>query len=358
LNPDTGEPIAVHVSKYHPGEPQALGNAWTRVPIRGESTDRLNVIHLFDSLRPGQARGVPWFAPVLETLKQIGKWSDSELNAAVVSSLWAVFMEMDAEAFDELFEDDAKSKIVNDAQKWSGKIESGKVVNLLPGEKAEMKTPGRPNPAFDPFYQAMVARLGTALGIPKEVLLMHFQSSYTAARGAFMMAGRRWITRREKIAKMWCQPIYELWLAHEVAAGRIACPGFFASKMIRAAWCSATWTGDGFGSVDPVKDVTAAKMRVEMGISTLQAESVQYDGVDWDTKQRQRAKEVARQREDGTLIASSSSDAPPILVDPGDNGSDDDTEAPPAAPAPAPALPTPQPSRTPAPQRRLPGPRG
>lgn len=152
---------------------------------------------------------------------------------------------------------------------------------------------------------------------------MHFQSSYTAARGALLMAWRGFTQRREKVAKMLCQPVLELWLANEVSQGRIACPGFFSDPDIRAAWCSAMWTGDGPGSVDPVKEVIAAEKRVAMGISTLQAESIAYDGQDWEAKQRQRAKEVAQQKRDGT--------APPLL--PGAQPAPQDPNADPNAPA-------------------------
>lgn len=341
LNPETSEAIAVYIAKYHPGDFRGKANTWTRVEMRG-ATGRRNVLHLFDMVRPGQVRGVPWIAPILEPLRQLNKWSDAELNAAVVSSLWVVFMEMDADAFTDLFDDQSAEKVIKKGLDWSGNIESGKAVNLLPGEKAEMKTPGRPNPQFDPFFQAMCAQLGMALGLPKEVMLMHFQSSYTAARAAFMMAWRRWNYRRDKIAKMLCQPVLELWLANEVRLGRISCPGFFSNRATRAAWCGAVWTGDGPGSVDPVKEVTAAKMRVELGISTKQAESVQHDGIDWDTKQTQRAEEVKREREDGT--ASSPAQPAASSEPPDNNGSDDDTEVPPTmpnAPAPAPAMPLP-----------------
>lgn len=328
LDPETGMPIAIHIAKKHPGD-WRTGNTWTRVEVRGANTDRRNVLHLFDTLRPDQVRGVPWIAPIIEPLKQLQKWSDSELNAAVVSSIYAVFMEMDAEAFGDLYDDDAAGKIIKDAQKWSGEMESGKVVNLLPGEKANMQSPGRPNPLFDPFWTAMVRQMGMALGMPYEVLVMHFQSSYTAARGALLMAWRGFSQRREKTAKMLCQPVLELWLANEVSQGRIACPGFFADADIRAAWCASMWTGDGPGSVDPVKEVTAAEKRVAMGISTLQAESVAYDGQDWDAKQRQRAKEVAQQKRDGTAPAllPGAQPAPTNAADPNADLGDDDTEA-------------------------------
>jgi lambda family phage portal protein len=325
LDPETCEPIAIHVAKYHPGDFRVAKNSWQRIEIRGKETGRRNVIHLFDMVRPGQVRGVPWIAPIIEPLKQLGKWSDAELNAAVTSAIWAIAVTMDHEAFQEVFDDDTATTLINsNLQTRSRTFESGKVINYLPGESMEIKTPGRPNPAFDPFWTAMVRQVGMVLGVPYEVLVMHFQSSYTAARGALLVAWRRWNQRREKLAKGLCSPVVELWMANEVARGNVAAPGFFASKLVRAAWTQATWTGDGPGSVDPVKDVTAAKMRVELPISTLQAESIAHDGVDWETKQQQRAKEIARQREDGTLPAAPT--AAPSEPSEDDEDNDDDTE--------------------------------
>ena len=84
-----------------------------------------------------------------------------------------------------------------------------------------------------------------------------------------------------------------------MAEGRIAARGFFADDVVRHAWCKAQWVGDGPGSIDPSKEVKAAADRVNLGISTLQAESILHDGVDWETKHRQRTKETAAQKRDG-----------------------------------------------------------
>lgn len=302
LHPTTRETIAVHVARMHPADALGKSNTWSRVPVRGGSTGRLNVLHSFQPLRPGQVRGVPWIAPILEPLKQLGRWTEAELNAAVTSSIFSVFLKMDPEAFQDIFDEDAQGEIVNQAGKWSGDMESGKAINLLPGEEPVSVAPTRPNPAFDPFWLAMVRQIGMALEIPVEVLILHFQSSYTAARGAMLMAAKFWRRRRDRLVTNICQPVHDLWLAEEVAAGRIRAPGFFDDPVIRAAWCGGVWTGDGPGSLDPAKEVTAARDRVELGISTLDAESVAYDGIPWKLKQRQRAKEVAQQKADGTYV--------------------------------------------------------
>jgi lambda family phage portal protein len=295
----TGEALAVHVARRHPGDYLAGANEWDRVPVRGEKTGRRNVLHLFKPLRPGQVRGVPWIAPIIEPLKQLGRWTDAELHAAVVSGLNATFVTMDPDAFDTLYDDDAKGAMVEKAASWSGEIESGQSINLLPGESITSPTPGRPNPEFDPFWSAMVRSIGMALEMPFEVLTMHFQSSYSAARAALLMAWKGFRSRRDMLATYLCQPVFELWLTDEVAEGRIDAPGFFADELVRAAWCGAIWTGDGPGSIDPSKEVDAAQKRVDLGISTKQAESILHDGIDWQAKHEQRVREINAEKAAG-----------------------------------------------------------
>lgn len=299
VDDSTGEALAVHIARRHPGDSLSQGNSWERVAMRGEKTGRRNVLHIFRQIRPNQVRGVPMIAPILEPLKQLARWTDAELNAAVVSSLFSVFIKMDPDAFQDMFDEDAQGAIVDKASSWSGEMESGKAINLLPGESIETSTPGRPNPQFDPFWSAMVRQIGMALEIPFEVLIMHFQSSYSAARGALLMAWKVFKARRDMIITQLCQPVYELWLADEVAEGRISAPGFFVDPLVRAAWCGAMWTGDGPGSLDPTKEVTAARDRIDLGISTKDSESVAYDGISWATKHKQRVKEVEAERKAG-----------------------------------------------------------
>lgn len=321
IAPQTGEAVAVHVADRHPGDLRGSASIkWTRVAIRGNATGRLNVLHLMKPLRFGQLRGVPWIAPILEPLKQLGKWTDNELAAAVASSIFSVFVKMDPEAFEDLFKDTRQAQAALDgAEKWSGELTGSKAVNLLPGEDITTASPGRPNPEFDPFFTAMMNQMGMALEIPREVLMMSFQRSYSAARASMLMAWKFFRARRDLLATLFCQPVYELWLADEVSAGRISAPGFFASPEIRAAWCNAVWTGDGPGSIDPAKEVAAARERVELEISTLDAESILHDGVDWATKHKQRVKEVTAQKRDGTYVAKAGAapmpDQPPAAGD-------------------------------------------
>jgi lambda family phage portal protein len=325
----TGEAIAYHVCSHYPNDTLARGSrTWTTIAARGSSTGRRNVLHLYRQLRPGLRRGVPLLAPVIEPIKQLTRYSEAELSAAVTSALMAVFLRMDPEAFQDLFDEDSRAKIVDKSSSWSGEIEAGKVINLLPGEEPVSHNPGRPNAEFDAFTTSCMRQIGMAVGMPYEVLVMHFQSSYSAARGALLMAWRSFMGWRSWIAGALCQPVYELWLADEVAEGRISAPGFFADPVVRAAWCQSQWVGDGPGSIDPAKEVGAARDRVALGTSTLEAESLLHDGVDWETKHRQQVKEATARKEAGFSVPGAAQ-APTLPSQPPVD--DDEQTAPPPA---------------------------
>ena len=89
---DAGEVVAYHISKHHPLSYDMTETGWTRVEAWGAKTGRRNVLHIMNRERIGQRRGVPFLAPVIEALKQLGRYTDAELVAAVVSGMFTVFI--------------------------------------------------------------------------------------------------------------------------------------------------------------------------------------------------------------------------------------------------------------------------
>lgn len=300
-----GAPIAYHVLKQHPGEARTgrRPEEWDEVPAYGPQTGRRNAIHLFERRRPGQSRGVPYLAPVIETLKQLDRYTEAEIAAAVVSGLFAVFVKSEGSGLSPL--ESATLGISpggngdNPEASWDGKLSAGLVADLRPGEDIVSTNPGRPNAAFDPFMTSVLRHVGMALELPYEVLIKHFQSSYSAARAALLEAWAHFRCRRDWLATYLCQPIYEVWIEEAIALGRIVAPGFFFDPLVRHAWLGCQWVGDGPGSIDPLKEVGAARERVELSISTLAEETMLHDGGDWEVKHAQRVKEETLRRQSG-----------------------------------------------------------
>lgn len=81
-----GMVIAYWVCDRHPLASTSVtgltASHWTRVEAYGKKTGRQNVLCLMQRERAGQLRGVPLLAPVLESLKQLGRFTDAELTAA------------------------------------------------------------------------------------------------------------------------------------------------------------------------------------------------------------------------------------------------------------------------------------
>jgi lambda family phage portal protein len=294
-------PVAVHIADRHPGRyaTDQRPTKWTRVQFRGGSGRRLVLQHM-RRLRPGQTRGVPELAPIIEPLKQMTRYSEAEIAAAVNSATLALFTKMDQEAFQDLFDDDAQQAIIDRAKQWDGKIQAGRAINLLPGEEIESAKMERPNPNFGPFMDQFLTYIGMALGIPHEVLTRKFNSSFSAARAALLDAWRGFRIRRDLLVSRVCQPVYEEWLADAVALGIISAPGFFADAATRAAWCGSSWAGDGPGAIDPEKEAKGADARMKAGLTTLPEEIVAYDGGDWSTKHREQVR-VKKARKEGGL---------------------------------------------------------
>lgn len=307
-----GIPYSVMIADRHPG--RVIGSVttrWKEVTFYG-NTGRRNVLHLMHMERPDQTRGVPWLAPIIAKIKQLDRYSDAEVDAAVNAAANAVFATMDPDAFNDLFDAEAQGAYIDNAKRWDGTIESGRVISTLPGESITSPTPGRPNPVFEQFFLAVNNEIAMGLGLPRDVLLKAFNASYSASRAALMDAWRTYKVRRFRKASRFCQPIYEEIIADGVAMGYLTAPGFLGDPMIRAAWLGSFWSGDGPGALDPTKEASAARLRIDMGQTTLPEEILAYDGGDWETKHRTSTR-VKNERVEAGL-------EPPIAMQPGSPG--------------------------------------
>ena len=306
-----GKPVAYYIANRHPRSELSYQPRleYLRIPAFGPITSKRNVIHLCPMERIGQHRGLPFLAPVIETLKQLGRYSDAELMAAVIGGIFAVFFEHGAKDENDEFlsDDELVSKLEGDAEKeseWQEALSSinsndmyGMIMDLPKRTSAKSLTPGRPNSAFDAFVMSMVRQVGSALGIPAEVLFLNFQASYSASRGALLEAWKVFKYWRSWWEINFCQPIYEEWLEEAVLKGRVIAPGYFDDPVKRYAYTWADWTGPSQGQLNPVQEVQAAVLRVGNGFSTRQKESAELTGTDFELNHRQRVKEEKLRKE-------------------------------------------------------------
>lgn len=328
LDPVTGGPRRFYVYNRHPGG-LMVADRWAGqwVPAatpRGTPA----MLHLYRMLRPGQTRGVPHLAPVIELLKQLGRYTDAEVMAAVISGMFTVFVKSDAPETNPLMTaTDAVGGPSSGGD--SVQLENGAIIGLSPGEDVTIANPGRPNVAFDPFVQAILRQIAVGLELPFEVLVKHFTSSYSASRAALLDAYLFFRARRDWLRKSLCQPVYEAWLEEAVALGRVAAPGFLRDPALRAAYCRAQWTGDSPGALDPVKEVAAWKGAIDLGVATREQAQMELYGTDWSASfdQMKREADLMREAGLGPAPAPAPFGAPPRAApEPADDDDDQDED--------------------------------
>jgi len=298
-----GAPVEYHILKTHPGNiAVAEDESWQTIKAFGEKTGLRNVLHLYQPTRPGQSRGVPDLTPVIELFKQLSRYSEAEIMAAVISSYFTVFIESESGSTGSGFNysnmDDETGATSSDKDYKMG---SGLIVELSGGDKIHDSNPGRPNVNFDKFVLAIMRQIGVGLEMPFEILIKHFTASYSAARASLLEFWQYVTTERMWLTDNFLKPVYEIWMWEAVAKGRIAAPGFFADPAIRAAYLGAVFVGPSKGQIDELKEVKAAKERIAAHLSTHEQETTELTGGDWEKNHIQQVKELKKQV-DGGLI--------------------------------------------------------
>lgn len=309
-----GAPISYYISKNHPLNTVNMtykADDWDEIRAFGKESGRRNVLHILDSERPGQRRGVPVLAPVIETLKQLTRYTDAELMNALVSSLFTIFITTEEPDKPPIGEGIPKELKVASSEENALELAPGQVVTLGQGEDVKQANPSRQNNAFDGFITTLVRQIGTGIEIPHELLIKHFTSSYSASRAALLEAWRTFKTKRSFMINKFCNPIFEEFLTESILLGRINAPGFFDDPAKREAYLKCEWYGTSQGQLDPLKEAKAAEVRVVNGFSSRTREAAELTGSDFETISKLRIEEERIMREGGVLYDSQG----PILDD-------------------------------------------
>lgn len=331
-----GVPVAYHISTRHPDDTgRGTKLEWRRFAVGNTATGTPLILHLYRQMRPDQARGIPYLAPVIEAVKQLGDYAEAEIRAAVISAMFTVFVKPQA------LEDDGDASFIGSNDTASGvdpaseiALGNGAIVDLAPGEEVEFADPKRPNTAFDAFVTAMSRHIGVALELPYELLLKSFTASYSASRAALEQAWQMFRSRRSWMAWKFCQPVYEWVITEAVASGRLAAPGFFADPVIREAWLGSEWIGPSRIQLDPQKEASADLIDLGMGTKTRAQIIMERTGGSFEGKHAQLVKENNMREADGLTTPASASEAmqPAESRQPAENESspaddaEDDTE--------------------------------
>lgn len=280
----SGMPVAYHIAKTD--ERLFIGSQTVRAS-RFDPEGMASVLHVFIQRLPGQSRGEPLLAPVVAKFKQISRYTEAEIMAAVISAFYATFVT--SETGDLVGrQNQALPTSMRPAQqneRKTVKFGPGMLVDLLPGEKISSPAPGRPNSNFESFFMAIASQIGVGVGLPPEVLAQKFQSSYSAARAALLEAWKAFKIRRAWFVAAVCQPVWEWVVTDAIRDGLLDAPGF-EDPLVRQAYLQTQWTGTEMESIDPLKEAKANETEVSAGLRSRRS-IIESQGRDFDKHVRE-----------------------------------------------------------------------
>lgn len=302
-----GAPMAYHIRRAHPGDWMNHGAdqyRWDRVTryVPG-NPNRLRVIHHFDPsrARAGQTRGKSLLVPVVKALRMGQRYSEIEMQAALVNAMFAVFLQS---PFDHSLLAGALQPQALDGyqdlrrayhEKRHITADGVNVIPLFPGEVMQTLKAEHPNSQFPEFMMAVLRHIAAATGQSYEQLAQDWSSTnYSSARAALNEAWKFLIARRGAFSWGFATPIYLLWLEEAVEREEVEMPaGAPAFWDMPAAWGRCRWIGPGRGWIDQFKEAQASRERMDGMLSTLQDEAADQ-GRDSEELMEQLAYEQAR----------------------------------------------------------------
>lgn len=271
-------PVAYWFFTQHPGDIQfgSVGNMEQR-RVRIPANE---IIHLYVADRPGQTRGLPWFASAMTRLRHMQGYEEATVIAARAQACQMGFIETP----DPEFEGEA----VYDGERVSS-FEPGKIATLAPGEKFVSHSPTQPSGLLDPFMRYMLRGVASGVGVSYETLSKDYsQSNYSSSRLALLDDRDTWRTLQQLIIEMFHQNVFEEWLELAVMSGTLNLPGY---ETQRERYEDVRWIPRGWQWIDPAREIAAYKTAVRSGFMTL-TDVVAQNGGDFEELAHARAREL------------------------------------------------------------------
>ena len=264
---DDGAAVGYYIRRAHQGDWFAAVKSmtWDFVP-RETEWGRAHVVHDFDTDRAGQHRGgAGIFAPIMQRLKMLTKYDSTELDAAIVNSIFAAYVESpydhdtvrnaldgrdDLGAYTEMrgefHKDDGDEMLLGDTR----------IPSLFPGERINTVVANRPGGNYAMFESAVLRNVAMGLGVTAQQVTGNYgEVNYSSFRGALVEAHKTMSRRTEEFARGFVGPIRQAWMEEAMEVDEWPLPqGAPPFMEARHAYARARWMGPPIGWVDPVAE--------------------------------------------------------------------------------------------------------
>lgn len=261
-----GNAVMMGVETDRSGRPVAYW-IWDRHPsLAGRIRQRIEagrVLHMFKTLRPGQLRGVPWFAPALVTWKLGQRYTEAELYQSMLAAAQGgFFVNRDGGGFDIPTDEQGNPiPLVMEAEPGSARVLPG-------GYEFQAWEPKHPTANYVGFMKVVKRTVARAFGrsyasLTGDLSDVNFSSMRTD-RVREIEQNR--MHQQDLLVDQLCVPVFADWARMAALTGALGTVPVDSEGMTRFA----TWQCKGWPWIDPLKDVTASQLQLNMGITSPQ----------------------------------------------------------------------------------------
>lgn len=268
-----GRAVAYWLRPYHPGDQWHVAQAQVTADHQRIPADE--ILHVYTADRPEALRGVPWLHAAMIQLQNLGGYEEAAVIAARVgASKMGFFTTPDGQPGAD--GEDADGVPFSEA-------EPGAFGVLPEGVAFTPFNPDYPHAMFAQFVSAALRGVASGLGVAYHALANDLDGvNFSSIRAGTLEERDQWIGLQAWFIDAFIEPVYQDWLTHALAFGRITLGnGSPLPVEKREKFSAHTWQPRRWQWVDPLKDMEASVLAIQNGLKAPQDVAAEL-GVDYE----------------------------------------------------------------------------
>jgi lambda family phage portal protein len=289
---DSGRRIAYHIFDQNP---RSLAQPFSLTSKRVPAED---ILHVFVPTRPGQMRGISWFAPVVDSFKLVANMQFYEQVAAAVNACMALVWETPPTGGGAGFG-------LNGVATTDGKgnaqsiVEPGTILTGPPGAKLGTASTSRPNLNITEFVTHVLRGIAASFPLKSSQVTNDYRgASFSSEAACELDLWHSVLSLHDWFSSSTVHPMYERLILTARLAGYFK--GFesqLAADPYALKLTDAQFPPPEIRSINPNNDILAAWTRIKTGVSSITQEAAKlgndpYVIIEQNAAYRQKAIEA------------------------------------------------------------------
>lgn len=203
--------VAFWLWKNHPGDPLASSSFAKESDLKRVGAD--DMLHVKFSRRLRQRRGVPIIHAVINRLRDVKDYEESERIAAKVAADLTGFIKRTAEY--------NGPQEVNSSGNREMRLQAGAIFTLMPGEDVGTIKSDRPNANLEKFRSAMLRAVAGGTGTRYSSISRDYNGTYSAQRQELVEGAIAYRSQFAYIVSRFHRPVYDTFIKQALLSPKI-----------------------------------------------------------------------------------------------------------------------------------------